>query len=192
MFAIALTLLVLDLRIPGLGGDPGRPRAMLEALGEVVPALVAYGVAFLLLGRYWLAHHAFTSRLSAVDRGLLGRTLVYLAFVALLPFPSSLVGSFEENPISVVVFALVLAAISGMETVMFVHAHRAGLFAEPLTDQQFRWSVGASLQPLAIFTLTVPLAFVSTTATLLSWALAAPLVGTVLGRVAPPDAIRSD
>lgn len=182
VFAIALTLLVLDLRLPPLHGPPDDPGTMLTALGDLVPAFVAYGVAFALLGRYWLAHHDFSSRLGAIDTRLIGLTLVYLAFVALLPFPSSLVGEHEGNPVSVLVFAVVLAVISTMETVLLAHAHRSDLLLErPPPAEYRRWLVD-SLQPVAVFVVTMPLAFVSTTLTLLSWAVVSPLIGAALDR----------
>lgn len=182
VFAIALTLLVLDIRLPPLRGSVDDPGTMLNSLSDLVPELVAYGVAFALLGGFWMAHNDFASRLGAIDRRLMGLTLVYLAFVALLPFPTSLVGEYEENPMSVVVFAAVLAVISGMELVLFVHANRAGLWSEPLTPLEFRAGVAGSVQPVGIFIVTIPLAFVSTTLTLLSWAVLAPTLGFLTRR----------
>lgn len=182
VFAIALTLLVLDVRLPPLRGDADDPGAMITALSDLFPELVAYGVAFALLGAFWMAHHDFSSRLEAIDRRLMGLTLVYLAFVALLPFPTSLVGEHEENPVSVAVFAAVLAVISAMELVLFVHAHRSALMRQPLTPEQFRGGVIGSLQPVVIFVVTMPLAFVSPTITLLSWGVLAPTLGVLTRR----------
>ena len=105
-------------------------------------------MAFILLGRYWMAHHSFFASLRACDRRLMGLNLIYLAFVAVLPFPSALVGEYEKNPLSVIVFAVTLGTISGMETVMFVHAHHADLLRSTLDRDSFRWEVMASLQRL--------------------------------------------
>ena len=125
VFAIALTILVLDIRLPrDVGQEPGD---MWNALGDVQPQVVAFGVAFILLSRYWLAHHGFVSTLTAVSGRLMALNLVYLAFVAFLPFPTSLVGGHEDNPVSVILFALTMAVVSAMETVLFVSAHRQGL-----------------------------------------------------------------
>jgi DNA-directed RNA polymerase specialized sigma24 family protein len=91
-------------------------------------------------------HSRFTSRVERVDPGLVARLRANLAFVAFLPFPTSLVGEHEGNPLSGVVFALALVAVSGTETLVFVHARRAGLLRDPL-DRQFRSQSVASLQP---------------------------------------------
>ncbi len=192
VYAIAMTLLVLEVRITPILRDQDAPSVMWSRLGDLVPELVAFGVAFILLGRYWMAHHAFFASLRAFDRHLMGLNLVYLAFVAVLPFPSALVGEYEGNPMSVIVFAVVLAAISGLETVMFAYAHRSGLLRSALAGDSFRWWVMASLQPVVVFTVTIPLAFVSTTLTLVSWAVLAPVIGAVLNHWRPTSLGASD
>ena len=71
----------------------------------------------------------------------MGLNLCYLAFVAFLPFPTSLVGQYEQNPVSVVVFALTLSAISGLEAVCLRQAQQAGLFERPLSDAAYRYGI---------------------------------------------------
>jgi uncharacterized membrane protein len=182
VYAIALTLLALDLRVSELTGDPSSPASMLRALDDLLPQLVAFGVAFTLLATYWLAHHSFVARLDAIDGRLMTTNLVYLAFVALLPFPTSLIGEHEANPISGVVFAATLAAISLLEAVMLQHAHRAGLLRRKLSDGEFRSERAAALQPAVMFLVTIPLAFVSPTLMLFSWLVVGPVAGRWLGR----------
>lgn len=181
VYAIALTLLALDLRVGELTGDPDTPASMLRALDDLVPQLVAFAVAFALLASYWLAHHSFVARLDAIDGRLMTTNLTYLAFVALLPFPTSLIGEHEANPISGVVFAATLAVISMLEAVMLQHAHRAGLLRRRLTDREFRSERAAALQPAVMFLATIPLAFISPTVMLVSWLVVGPLAGRWLG-----------
>ncbi len=189
VFAIALTLLVLEVGVPGLvKGQEGSVSALLDGLNDRIPKIISFFIAFVLIGRYWLANHLFFAQLRAVDSRYLGLNLVYLGFVAFLPFPTALVGEYEGNPISVVAFAVVLGVVSGMETVLFAHARRAGLLRRVLPDDVYRWGLLASSVPVIIFTVTLPLAFVDTTLTLTSWIVLAPLLGMVLGRFAPPGA----
>lgn len=192
VYAIAMTLLVLEVKITPILRNADDPSVLWSRLGDLVPQLVAFAVAFILLGRYWMAHHSFFASLRAFDRRLMGLNLIYLAFVAVLPFPSSLVGEYEQNPLSVIVFAVTLSSISGMETVLFAHAHRADLLSTRLDRAAFRWEAVASLQPVAVFLVTIPLAFVSTTLTLLSWAAVAPLLGAVLNRFKPASLATSE
>lgn len=185
VFAIALTLLVLDLRLPALKGSEADTGVMLTALGELIPKFVSFGVAFILLARYWLANHSFFTRIGRVDRAYLAIDMCYLAAVAFLPFPTSLVGEYEENALSGVFFALALAAVSGLETVLLAHAHRAGLMRHPMEQHVYRWEIIGSLVPFVMFTVTIPLAFISPTVMLISWAVVGPILGRTLSAIRP-------
>lgn len=192
VFAIALTLLALDLRVEQVPSPQDAPASMFEALGDLFPKLVAYAVGFILLARYWMAHHGFFGRLSSISSRLIGLNLVYLGFVALLPFPTSVVGRFEANPVSVMIFAINLAAISGMETVMLWQAQRSGLIRHPERPAVQRWELMCSAAPAVMFIATIPIAFLlSPTAQLLSWIPVGGLVGFLLGNNPPEDRAQS-
>lgn len=191
VFAIAMTLLVLGLGIKQLA-DPESAADMGQALVDRLPDLVAFAVAFVLLGRYWIAHHDFFGTLRGFDRPLMSMSLVYLAFVAFLPFPTSLIGEYEGNPVSLLLFAAALAAVSGMETVMFAHAHRRNLMRTGLSPGVYKWGLLASLQPVALFIVTMPFAFLSTTGVLISWGVISPLAGAWIERRTPSDASAED
>ena len=188
VFAIALTLLVLDLRLPRMSGNPDDPASILNALGDLTPKFVSFGIAFALLAKYWIANHGFFARIGRFDKRYLTICMCYLATVAFLPFPTSLIGEYESNPISGVLFALSLAAVSGLETVLLWHAQRAGLMQTPASTQVYRWQVVGSMIPFTMFLVTIPLAFVSPTLMLLSWIVIAPMAGRWAHRRKPADA----
>ncbi|HYJ60004.1 MAG TPA: TMEM175 family protein [Actinomycetota bacterium] len=176
VFAIAMTLLVVSLEAPALDvATQDDPASMVDALRDYGPQIFSFFVAFLLLGRYWMAHHAFVATLGRIDRRFIALNLAYLAFVAFLPFPTLLIGRYEANPISVVLFAITLAVISGMEAVTFRHAHRAGLLTRPVSEATYRYGMVQSLTPVALFVVSIPIAFWSPTAALLTWLLTVPL-----------------
>lgn len=188
VFAIALTLLVLEIGVPELAaGEHSSVQALLDGLADKVPELISFAIAFILIGRYWLANHQFFAQLRAVDPRLMWINLFYLGFVALLPFPTALVGEYEGNPISVVAFAVALGAVSGLETVLFAHARRRGLLRMVIPDAVYRWGLLASSAPVIIFTVTIPLAFVDTTLTLVSWLVLSPLLEVAIDRLRPAD-----
>jgi uncharacterized membrane protein len=186
IFAIAMTLLVLQIGVTGLPPDGGSARDMLDALQDALPEIASFVVSFYVIGRYWLAHHWFYSRLERVDRRLLSLNLLYLGFVAFLPFPTSLIGEYEQNPIAFVVFALSMAGVSLMEVSSTHHAYRAGLVRRDAPADVWRWSLAASLFPVAVFLISIPIAFVNPTWALLSWFALAPL-GALINRRMPPD-----
>lgn len=173
LFAIAMTLLVVGIEVPDLT-DSDSVGELADVLSDDLGSFISFVISFAVIGRYWLAHHGFFARLAAVDGGLIGINLVYLMFVAFLPFPTGLLGNFFENPLAIVVYALAVSAVSGMEVVLFRHAQRRGLFQREMPDEVFRWGVRLSLSPLIGFVLSIPLAFVSTTLAVLVWFLPVP------------------
>jgi uncharacterized membrane protein len=188
IFAIAMTLLVLQIEVSGLPRGDDDAREMLDALADALPEIVSFAVSFYVIGRYWLAHHWFFSRLQRLDRRLLSQNLAYLGLVAFLPFPTALIGEYEGNPIAFVVFALSMAAVSLMELVSAHHSFRAGLLRPGAPPDLLRWARRASGFPVAIFVLSIPLGFVNTTAALLSWLVLSPL-GYLINRRMPPEVI---
>jgi uncharacterized membrane protein len=87
VFAIAITLLILDLKAPSSRG------AMLRVLLAQWPAYVAYLASFAYIGVIWVNHHQLFTRVARVDTGLLWRNLLLLLATSVLPFPTAVVGS---------------------------------------------------------------------------------------------------
>jgi uncharacterized membrane protein len=186
LFAIAMTLLVVGIGVPTLtdGGDEGE---LLEAYGDLVPEVISFFISFAVIGRYWVAHHQFFRLLGAMDYPLVGINLLYLAFIAFLPFPTGVLGSYFENPISVATYALAVAIVSGLELVLFRRAYRAGLLARQMPESVYRWGAMASSLPVVFFVLSVPVAFVSSVLAVIMWFLPAP-TQLLMNRFRPPEA----
>jgi uncharacterized membrane protein len=92
VFAIAATLLVLELKVPHV--EPG---GLLGALLEQWPSYATYVVSFLIIGIIWLNHHAVMERIRRVNRRLLFMNLVFLMVVALIPFPTALLADYLQE-----------------------------------------------------------------------------------------------
>jgi uncharacterized membrane protein len=140
------------------------------------------------IARYWAAHQQQFSMLARMDRGFVGLNLVYLAFIALLPFPTDLLGNYFENPIAVATYAINVSIISGMEVVLFRKAYRAGLLTAPMPEDVYRWGAITSTSPVVFFLLSIPVAFLDTTVAVLMWLLSAPFGFGVLNRFKPVEA----
>jgi uncharacterized membrane protein len=91
VFAIAATLLVLELKVPQV--EPG---GLAEALLENWPSYATYVVSFLVVGIIWVNHHAVMERIRKVNRPLLFLNLVFLMAVALIPFPTALLADYLQ------------------------------------------------------------------------------------------------
>lgn len=187
VFAIAMTLLVVGLTVPELTREQDLPRTMLKALQERQPEILSFFVGFALLSSYWLTHHRFFSALRAVSRSLIRIHLVYLAFVAFLPFPTALIGRYEDNPVSFVLFAISVSAISGFQVVLFIFATSQHLTKVPFPPHVRRYGIIGAALPVTVFLLSIPIAFWNPSVALFSWLLLFPLAA-LLNRSAPVDA----
>jgi TMEM175 potassium channel family protein len=173
LFAIAMTLLVVDLAVPTLT-DPNSVSELADKLNDDSAKFISFFISFAVIGRYWLAHHTYFSALARIDRALITLNLVYLAFIAFLPFPTALLGEYFENPLSVAIYAVNVAVISGMEVVLFSWAQNHDLLQRKLPRDVFRYGAAMSLAPVAFFVLSIPVAFVSTTVAACMWFLVIP------------------
>jgi uncharacterized membrane protein len=174
LFAIAMTLLVVDLAVPVMH-DTDSVHDLADALGDDTATFVSFFISFAVIGRYWVAHHAAFSGLARIDRGMIALNLVYLAFIAFLPFPTALLGTYFENPLSIAIYAVNVAAVSGMEVVLFSRAQNHDLLERKLPLDVYRFGAAMSLSPVLFFLLSIPIAFVSTTLAVCFWFLGIPL-----------------
>jgi uncharacterized membrane protein len=144
IFAIAATLLVLDLAVPKPGSS-----LLTGLLGEW-PAYAAYATSFLTIGIIWVNHHAVLERLERIDRGFLFLNVVFLLFVALIPFPTKVLSQYLQSGGD---YAHVAAAAYGVAMILMgisfsalnYYASVRGLIPqrEKLTSwQQVRYSIG--------------------------------------------------
>src|SRR3954453_2264971 len=96
IFAIAMTLLVVDLHVPSIV-DEASSRDLWAALGDMQYEILMFFISFAVLGAFWLHHHRQFGRFGAVDRQASAVNLVYLALIAFLPFPSAVLSSYGDN-----------------------------------------------------------------------------------------------
>ena len=90
VFAIALTLLVLDLPRPASSND------LLRALQGHWPTYCAYLISFATIAIIWIEHHGMMGAVTAIDRRFLERTLVFLLFVSIIPWPTALAADYVD------------------------------------------------------------------------------------------------
>jgi uncharacterized membrane protein len=186
LYAIAMTLLIVSIAVPTIS-DTNSVGDLADALNDLSANFISFFISFAVIGRYWLAHHQAVSLLDGVDQAFIGLNLIYLAFIAFLPFPTALLGEYFENPLSIVIYAVNVGIVSGMEVVLFRHAYRADLLLRKPAPEIYRFGVLASLSPVLFFALSIPFAFISTTLAVAIWFLVIPL-GIALQRRAPEGA----
>lgn len=86
VFAIAITLLVIEIKIPELEKEHISDKALLEGLGHLIPKFIGFIVSFVMIAIYWNVHHRMFGYVTSYSRKLLGLNLFFLFFIALMPF----------------------------------------------------------------------------------------------------------
>jgi uncharacterized membrane protein len=92
VLAIAITLLILEVRVPEVG-----PGGLWSALGHLWPSYSAYVVSFATIGIMWVNHHAMFEHIARIDRGLLYLNLALLSAIAFLPFPTAVLAQYVRG-----------------------------------------------------------------------------------------------
>lgn len=128
VFAIAITLLALDIRLPQQDAAALAP-PLGPQLNALVPNLFAFALSFAVIGGYWMAHHRLFEMIDRHDGRLIALNMLTLFCVALLPFPTQVVADYGHTTLGVEIYAgsMVLTGLSIFALV--VHAHRAHLIA---------------------------------------------------------------
>ena len=124
VFAIAITLLVLDIHVP----DPSSTADLARELGAQWPSYVAYAVSFLTIGIIWINHHAMIRRLKAVDHEILILNLLLLLTVGLLPFTTALMAAYLKESEGEALAAAIYAGSFLLMSLVFAAMNRTILF----------------------------------------------------------------
>jgi uncharacterized membrane protein len=172
VFAIAATLLVLELRVPADSPD------LIESLRGLWPAYAAYLVSFLTIGIIWVNHHTLLEHCRRVDRRFLYLNLLLLVAVGIVPFPTSLVDRYILSErwatAALAVYGLGAVLISlAFSGVFFYATHDGRLIGDAATARRVRREGRFFPVGLVAYSLGIALAFVSPIASLVVYGLTA-------------------
>lgn len=134
VFGVAITLLVIDVRLPPIPEDSGDP-ALLRALVGMSPRLVVFAFTFLVVGMHWLGHHRKFSYIHKVDGWLLWVNLIYLMALCLVPFVSSVLGEHSDDRFAFVLYAALMALADLLSAGVSTYALREPLLAKALSSE---------------------------------------------------------
>ena len=171
IYAVAMTLLVIELKLPEHGAIH-TPAEFNEAVLALLPRVYAWVISFFVMALFWMGHHRVTSHLRHVDGRLITLTIVQLAFISLMPFSSSLLGAPHAGLLAQVIFSSNMAALAAFAWLNLRHVHRhTELSTVPMTIGAYR---GASIRVLGLIG-------VSVLAVLIRWGIDG---GTAFGSIA--------
>lgn len=181
IYAIALTLLVLDLKVPDV---PGITNPQLRTdLFRQVPNFIAYAIAFFVLAFFWMNHHRIFQSVTVCDAHALRLNLAHLLFISLTPYATSLIGHYEEDRIATIAFSLNLGLASLTLAALASYVLRKVEWRTHEGGGKWvvvpRWAIFAG-PAVALF--SIPVSFISNTVALLLWPLFMGAYTIVLSR----------
>ena len=178
VIAIALTLLVLQLRVPAVDQvhHPDSAADLAAQLGNGSAQLVSYGISFYVIAQFWVVHRQIFRRLGEQEEGLEWWNFAFLFTITIMPFTSTLLGAFVRNPLAVDIFALNLLLASLATEAMVVVGRRKGLLISDAKARAGR--ISAAVVPV-VMAVSIGLSWWSTAAAMYLWILIAVAPGII-------------
>jgi uncharacterized membrane protein len=166
VFAIAITLLVLQIDVPkGVESASALGNALLDQSAD----FTAFAISFAVIGHFWISNHRFMRTVREFDRSLMFRLLLYLGFMVLIPFSSQLMGEYSDTfHFTVVIYTanmigIVLGALLMINRVL----------DQDLAEPQYVWDLEltrkSQLFTAGVFFATIPFSFLLGSWTPLLW-----------------------
>jgi uncharacterized membrane protein len=119
VFAIIVTLLVLELKVPSLA-DHRSAAELGHQLQELLPKFLSWLISFIIVCKFWLNHHHVLGLARHANYAMVWLNAIFLMFQSFVPFPTALMGEYPGNPLAVAFFGIVMA----FNTMLFMLLHR--------------------------------------------------------------------
>lgn len=138
VFAIVVTLLVLEIRVPHVAARDSLPE-LAGALWTLAPKFVSWVISFLTVCVIWLNHHRLFKLVGRIDNGLFWWNANLLLWTSFIPFPTALMGDYPTNRLAVSLYGWVMFLMALAFVLMRRHLHRRPhLFQEHVDQALFR------------------------------------------------------
>ena len=155
VFAISITLLVLEMKVPAIQQEFSEMQ-LGYALLQMTPKIVGFLISFFLIGQTWIEHHRMCSFLGQYNSGMLWRNLWLLLFVAFLPFATALMSEYYFSRVAICVYACSFAGLGFAKASFWHHAIKKHLLAKDIdTTQAARISRRVWSTPITSFAVVI-------------------------------------
>ena len=138
VFAIAITLLIIEIEIPDLAHGISVQEEWKE-LGALWPSFLAFVLSFLVIGRFWMGHHAVFGQIERYDDRLMWPNMFFLLCIAAMPFATGLLGKNLGRFVPELIYNLMMLLCGGMSLLLSLTAHRRGLFGNAERSAAIAW-----------------------------------------------------
>src|SRR5215813_4664534 len=118
VFAIVVTLLVLELKVPALK-DHASVGELAHQLTELLPKFLSWLISFIIVCKFWLNHHHLLGMARHANYAMVWLNSIFLMGQSFIPFPTALMGEYPDNRLAVSFFGIVFA----LNTLMFIALH---------------------------------------------------------------------
>jgi len=140
VFAIAITLLVLEISVPIV--DSAEASDLVDALIDKWPSYIAYAVTFFIVGAYWINHHRLFFLLRGVDHTFLILNILCLMAIAIIPFPNAVVAEYLRDPAlrgaAAALYGVAMLVLALLFNATWWYAHLRGLFRKDVDPAKIR------------------------------------------------------
>ena len=185
VFAIAITLLVLDIRVPDIPENLVAGKLPGELL-SLWPRYLGYFLSFVSISVFWIIHHSIFRSMRTYDRNLLYLNFLFLMVVAFIPFPTALLGEYGNHQLPVAVYAATLAVGRLFLTAIYWYSMRNDrLLAEPQNPATVRFLLVRGVTIPAVFLLSIGVSFFSVSAAIWTWFIMIAIDAIVVRRRSP-------
>ena len=171
VFAFAATLLVLKIDLPQLEAAQVET-ALPAAIFQLWPQYFANIVSFLLIGYYWVNHHALFHMFKKFDMTIVWMNTIFLICISFIPFPVDLFGTYSSVPAVVMFYSASLALAGLIMAAMWWYGSGRGKLVDPkMSSRKIRYYLIRNLIAPVVFALSIPLVIVDPILARVSWAL---------------------
>lgn len=167
VFAIVMTLLVLEIHVPELASGQN----LRDALREVRPSFVGFVISFVVTAIAWAAHRDLFSLIRRTDRALVWLNLLYLFPLSLLPFGAALISRYDEEPVALAMYGILLVLIALTRLSVWLYAtNRPHLLFDRVTPRIKRVGVLIVVVPAVLYLIAIFVASAAPTVSLAIYA----------------------
>ena len=171
IFAIAMTILIFDLKVPILHKETASA-TLPDALLALWPKILGYVISFVILGVYWVAHHLHFASIKRADRGLLWINILFLMCIGFVPFSTGLMGEYIHHPLPVILYGINLIVISLVLALHWWYATRHGRLVDATIDPHLvRSVIHVIFMGPVVYLAAIACAFINTMISILLYAL---------------------
>jgi len=167
VFAIIITLLVLEIHVPDLAAG----ETLASAMQAIRPSIIAFLISFVVIAIAWAGHRDLFAHIRRTDRTLVWLNILFLLPLCLLPFGASLISRYDGQPVALRMYGILLMAISAVRLFIWLYATgRSHLLYEDMDRRSRRVGILAAVVPGLAYAVAYAIAKAAPTAALLIYA----------------------